>query len=235
MDVWSIVYHTLQLFILHAPHRDPPIPWQLHVGRFLGALPICITALLAFVRIFPDQWNLMMLRLPWKHGHVVICGLGEVGFRLAIEGRRRKKRIVAIERSCPLEARHLMREQGVLILDGDAADEGQLRTAQVDRAEFVVASCVEDETDAAIAASVDKILASSAKSGNALICRTLIRNPYLQRLLSKQKFFNTSLRRYRVNFSDLDEHAVAARQALVRHPLDIRHVGQNDETVVHLS
>lgn len=97
IDLWSIVYHTLQLFILHAPHM-PPIPWQLHVGRFLGALPICITTFLAFIRIFPDEWNLTMLRLPWTRGQVVICGLGDIGRRLAAEGRKRKKRVNFVSR-----------------------------------------------------------------------------------------------------------------------------------------
>ena len=40
VDMLSVVYHTLQLFILHAPHLENPIPWQLHIGRLLGAVPV---------------------------------------------------------------------------------------------------------------------------------------------------------------------------------------------------
>jgi hypothetical protein len=36
-DVVSVFYHTLQLFILHAPHLEHATPWPLHVGRLLAA------------------------------------------------------------------------------------------------------------------------------------------------------------------------------------------------------
>jgi len=107
VDSWSVLYHTLQLFVLHSPHLEGHIPWLLHAGRLLGALPLCVAALIAFFKVFPDEWNSMRLRLPWTRGHVVICGLGEVGGHLALQGRRRKEWIVAIENSCSPATRQL--------------------------------------------------------------------------------------------------------------------------------
>lgn len=115
VDMLSLVYHTLQLFILHAPHLENPIPWQLHIGRLLGAVPLCVAGVMAFLKVFPDERNLFMLRLPWTRAHVVICGLGDVGLRLALQGRERKRRIVAIEKSCPSATRQLMREKGAAV------------------------------------------------------------------------------------------------------------------------
>lgn len=234
VDLWSVFYHTLQLFILHAPHLENHVPWQLHVGRLLGAVPLCVAAVMAFFQVFPDEWNLIMLRLPWTRAHVVICGLGDVGQRLAIQGRQRKKRIVAIEKSCPSSTRQLMREQGVLVFDGDATDEGQLRAARVDRAEFVVASGPDDQTNVAIAATVARAFEPAGDRAAPLVCRTLIGNPDTRHVLSRQPLFSANPARYRVNFSDLDQHAVAARQALRLYPLDFQPIGQHDATVVRL-
>jgi len=233
VDFFSLIYHTLQLFILHGPHLDRPVPWQLHVGRLLGAIPLCVAAVMAFLKVFPDEWNLMMLRLPWTRGHVVICGLGDIGQRLAVQGCQRKRRIVAIEKSCSPSTRQLMRNEGVLILDGDASDEGQLKAAQVHRAEFVIASCKDDQTNAAIAALVGKVLGSVSGRSVPLVCRTLIGNPDTRQLLSRHPLFSDTLR-YRVNFSDLDQHGVAARQAFRLYPLDFQPIRQHDDTVVRL-
>ena len=233
IDFLSLIYHTLQLFILHGPHLDRPVPWQLHVGRLLGAIPLCVAAVMAFLKVFPDEWNLLMLRLPWTRGHVVICGLGDIGQRLALQGRQQKRRIVAIEKSCSHSTRQLMRNEGVLILDGDANDEGQLKPAQVHRAEFVIASCEDDQTNAAIAAMVGKVLGSARGRSVPLVCRTMIGNPDTRQLLSRHPLFSDALR-YRVNFSDLDQHAVAARQAFRLYPLDFQPIRQHDDTVVRL-
>jgi hypothetical protein len=233
VDPWSVTYHTLQLFILHAPHLDGPIPWSLHVGRLLGAIPVCVAALIGFFKVFPDELNLLRLRLPWARGHVVICGLGEVGVQLAIQGRRRKKRMVAIESQCPQATRQLMRQHGVLVLDGDATEESQLEGARIQRAEFVVASCHDDQTNIALAAAIGKLAESARGRHNALICRTLIENPDTRRLLSSASFSSDDSR-YRVNFTDLDQHAVAARQALRMYPLDFQPIRQHDDNLVRL-
>ena len=39
-DPWSIAYHTLQLFALHAPHLEHAVPWQLNLGRWLAAIVV---------------------------------------------------------------------------------------------------------------------------------------------------------------------------------------------------
>ncbi len=124
---------------------------------------------------------------------------------------------MAVEKLCPPSTRKLMREQGVLVLDGDAIDEAQLKAARVERAEFVIASCNDDGTNAAIAAKVDRILGRLLTRKSALVCRTLIRHPDILRLLSDEKFLVAKLPQCRVNFSDLDQHAVAARRVIRMH------------------
>lgn len=234
VDVGSAAYHTFQLFILHAPHLESPLPWALHVGRLLGALVFALVGGKAVWTIFRDEWLLVTLQLPWTRGHIVICGLGEIGLRVALEGRRLGKRVVAIEKN-PDPARHdIARRQRVLVLEGDACDAERLKTARVGRAEFVVASCHEDHTNVAVAAMVGDIVGADRARSTPLVCRMLINNARTRRLLADHRLFLHASIQYQVNFSDLDRYAVAARQALHRHPLDFNPISPNDDTLVHL-
>jgi voltage-gated potassium channel Kch len=242
------VFFSLQLFALHGDHLPPHMSMNtdesLEIARFLapaGELVVLVLGLagilMAFLEIFSDEWRLNALWFPWNRGHIVICGLGDVGLRLALQGRERQPRkyIVAIEKSCPPAVSQLMRDQRVIVLDGDAVDEEQLKTARVKSAEFVVATCPDDETNVAIAAAVGNILASPEEQrGRPLVCRTLIGNPITRQLLSSQNLFPGVSSRYHVNFSDLDRYAVAARQALRLHPLDFAPIREQDDTVVRL-
>jgi voltage-gated potassium channel Kch len=226
------VYHTLQLLTMESPHLEGCIPWPLHVGRFSGAAFFLALTILAFARLFPDEWKFIKLRL-WTKNHVIICGLGELGTRLALEGRKHNKFVVAIEKSCSASKREAMREKGVLVLDRDATENAQLKQARVQSAEFVVAACPQDGTNIAIAAEVGKLMEAAPSRDAQLVCRALIGSTETRRLLYGNSAFQATPR-YRVNFSDLDRHALAARQALRIFPLDFKPIRENDDTWVRL-
>jgi hypothetical protein len=226
-------YHTLQLLVMESPHLECNIPLLLHVGRFFGAIFFLALTGLAFARLFPDEWKYIKLRLPWTKNHIVICGLGDIGTRLAIEGRSNNKFVVAIEKSCPHSKRESMRKKHVLVLDGDATDVAQLKEARVHNAEFVVASCLDDGTNVAIAAQVGKLLKSAPARAEQLVCRALIANTDTRQLLYSRPELQAQPQ-YRVNFSDLDQHALVARKALGDFPLDFKPIRQQDDILVRL-
>jgi RyR domain len=75
------------------------------------------------------------------------------------------------------------------------------------------------------------------------VCRLLLRDPELRRLLAGHAVFDRGARphstpasvpNYRVNFRDLDLQEIAARQVLRQFPLDFQPIHQDDETTVHL-
>ncbi|MEK6409088.1 MAG: NAD-binding protein [Acidobacteriota bacterium] len=231
-DAVSVFYHTLQLFILHAPHLEHPMPWQLHVGRMLAAGLFFAAAGKAFVKVFRDELLLVRLWLPWRRGHVVVCGLGDLGLRLALDGRKRRRFVVAIEKHSAPGASERARACGVLVIEGDARDPAQLRRARVERAEFLVAACPDDHTNVAVA-SIAGQFAQPEKRRTPLVCRLLIRDPELRAIVSDEALFPHTGGGYRVNFSDLDLEDTAARQALRRYPLDFESQ-QDDQTAVHL-
>jgi len=233
-DAHSIFYHTLQLFILHAPHLEPPLPWQLHVGRWLAAALFLAAAGKAFLKVFRDEVLLVRLWLPWRRGHVVVCGLGDLGLRLALDGRRRKKFAVAIEKQPSPATVEQARASGVLVLEGNARDPAQLRRARVGRAEFLVAACQEDHTNVAIASLAGQFAKPENRRGEPLICRLLIRDPRLRQVISDEALFPHTGPSYRVNFSDLDLEDTSARQALRRYPLDFDTIREDSDPLVHL-
>jgi hypothetical protein len=174
--------------------------------------------------------------------HVVICGLGDLGLRLALEGRERGKSIIAIEQSGNTDAIEQARSNGVEVIEGDAGDEAVLREARIEGADFIVAACREDQINVAIAARVGQLLPPRLERREPLVCRLLITDYELRSLLADESLFpavsgadRDELRsRYRINFGDLNLHDTAARQCLRIHNLDFEPIRSEDETTVHL-
>lgn len=245
-DFLTVLYHTLQLFVVHGVHLESPIPLQLHIARLLGAALLFAAAVYAFAAFFRKECLLFRLWLPWRRNHVVICGLGDLGLRLAVDGRRLGKFIVAIEKGGDRAALAKADHCGVLVIDGDACDPAVLRRARVRRAEFVVAACQEDRVNIAIAFRVGELLPTEWKRKKPLVCRLLLTDASVRTLLADPGMFPSGLTAatvprnerdrplYRVNFSDLDLYDTAARQLFRIYPLDFKPIGEQDDTIVRL-
>jgi predicted dinucleotide-binding enzyme len=224
-DLLSVFYHACQFLILHGVHLHDPVPWQLHAGRILGAVALFTAGFVAFAKFFQTEMLMWRLRVPWRRSHVLICGLGELGLRLALDARERRKVVVAIEKHGDTAVIERAQRSGILVLEGDACDAATLHKARIERADFLVAACPDDATNVAIAATAARVLPEPLKPTK--------RDQELRRLLADQAVFG---RRpgFRVHFRDLDLHETAARQALRQHPLDFQPIRETDETTVHL-
>jgi hypothetical protein len=233
-DPFSIAYHTLQLFILHAPHLEHPAPWPLHVGRFLAAFIFFTAATKTLLRIFRNELLIWRLRLPRRKGHVIICGLGDLGLRLALDGRRRGKFVVAIEKADAHGAIERARAKGVLVLTGDARDPAQMRRANLNRAALLFAAGTDDQTNIAIATLSSRLAQADERRKAPLICRLLVNDAGLGALVRDESLFARTTNKYRINFNDLDSGAASVRQALSRFYLDFHPIGEDDDTLVHL-
>jgi hypothetical protein len=168
--------------------------------------------------------------------HVIICGLGNLGMRLAKEGHCRGKSIVAIEQN--RDAIREARSSGIEVIDGDATDPAVLSRARVDEAEFVLAACQDDGTNVAIAAKIREVLPLKLERRYPLVCRLLLNEYTLRPLVANESFFPSGADHerssYHINFGDLDLYDTAARQCLRSHRLDFQPIHKNDETIVHL-
>ncbi len=78
------------------------------------------------------------------HDHVVVCGLGKIGYRVALELLKMQHEVVGIERDPEAPFLEAIRAEGVPVLIGDVREQALLDRAGVRRASAVVA-CTEDD------------------------------------------------------------------------------------------
>jgi voltage-gated potassium channel Kch len=242
-ELLDITYHSLQLFVLHSPHLETPIPWQLHVGRWFVSIAILTLVGYGLVRAFRSEWLLALA--PWRREHIVICGLGRLGLRLAEEFQRNKMTVVAIDANASAEKAADAAASGFAIIAGDARDPKVLNRAAVARAKKVLAVCDNEQDNVAIASSVGRLIrtfanGSPATNGqspsDAPECWVFVADTDLRQTLQEQwkRIFPDAGRNFQVNVKGLDLFQLAARKILKDRPLELMPIRHDDDTVVHL-
>jgi Trk K+ transport system NAD-binding subunit len=101
-------------------------------------------------------------------GHVVVCGLGNVGFRCVEELVRMKAPVVAVERVADNPFAATVRRMGVPVVVGDAAVPQVLRQARADAARAVVAA-----TEAELENFEIALLARELNPGQRVVVRLI--------------------------------------------------------------
>lgn len=206
MQYWPLAYHgqhcgwlnalyrSLQLFTLESGFDEQQVglPPLLEFARFAAPVAAGYTAVKAILGLLRDQT--VGLRLWWMQRHVVICGLGEKGIRLALAFRRAGYAVVVIDHNEEHGEFEQCRRNGILVLPGDATDAGVLRHARVDRATYVVAVCGSDGLNAQIAYECRRLIASPTaprREGNGLTCYVHIEDPQLCAVLREREAAGT--------------------------------------------
>ncbi len=116
------------------------------VKVFLSVLKLVGAALLAaFTAIFTNYLLKARLRGAFEErripdgGHVVVCGLGNVGFRCVQELFRLGVKVVAVERAADTPFAATVRRMGAAVVVGDATVPEVLKQARADKARAVIA------------------------------------------------------------------------------------------------
>lgn len=147
---WSdIVYQTLQLPLMQSRIVDKPVNGWLDFARFFAPFMTLVTSLQAAALLLGDRIQGFRLK-HFCRKHIVICGLGRKGTLLADEFRANGESVVLIERNGTNASARRFREEGVIVLIGDATDSTLLRKAQVGRANRIICLCPDDEINAQI-------------------------------------------------------------------------------------
>ena len=153
----DLLYRALQLFVLESGAVPPPVPWQLDFAR-LGAPAITALATAGLAnRVVQELRAVAGRNIGRRKNHVIICGLGKKGKRLAAEFARERKKVVAIEME-EGGGRTLVRSRGWVTLKGDAKDPEMLRRAGLKSADRLIAVCGSDGTNAEIAVAARSIV-----------------------------------------------------------------------------
>lgn len=151
-------YRMLTLFELDGYDVEPPIPWTMEVARFLAPALLGYAVFRGVMAVFRSQLELAGIRLLTR-GHVVVAGLGEMGFRLAAAFRARGFRVIAIEIDEAGGHIQSARERGIIVLGGDARDPRMLGKARVDHARYLLAVCGEDGRNVEVGVAAAKLTA----------------------------------------------------------------------------
>ncbi len=235
-DYFTLFYYSCQLLIGHGVHLEKEIPWQLHAGRIFGLIFLFTAGLTAFALFAHQEMMSIRLKLKWRRNHVVICGLGDMGFRLAKSARHNGKFVVAIEKKEENTSIEQASNNGILVIEGDATEMSVLRQGRVCRAKYIMACCAEDETNVAIASRICELMRLS-KRKSTLICRILLKNDDVLDVLKDHAYWmkvKEIPNNYQINFSDLDYHNVVARQCFNQFPMDYMSIDKNSKGKVHV-
>lgn len=205
-------YLTIQLFVLEFALVPAPIPWQLELARLLAPIISAYAAIITFATIFREQFQL--LRIRFFHQHAVICGLGRKGLLLSIALREQGYGVVAIENNPENEHLGICRDHDILVLLGNATNQDMLHKAQVNRAQYLIAVCGEDGTNAEISEQTRKLL--HGRKRRALFCLVHISDFNLWRLWKEREITALANDAFRLEFFNVFERG--ARSMLNLYP-----------------
>ncbi len=179
------VYRSLQLFILFidingAPHPTE-LPIVLDVARFLAPAAATAAGIRAVLGLFGQRATRAWVRY-FVRDHVVVCGLGALGSRLAVNFHDAGYPVVGLERGRGDGATHDSRAAGVLVVLGDANDRELLQRAGVGRARYLVVASEDDAWNADVALSARDAVAHRRRG---LPCFVHVGQPRLSGLLAE--------------------------------------------------
>lgn len=205
-------YLTLQLIPLNSGAVPAPISWELQVARLLLPALTALAAVKALATIFGEQ--VQMIQLGFMRDHVIICGLGRMGVLLVAQFRARGEDVVVIEHDQDNDFIDLCREQGAIVLNGDATDSDLLRRARTRVAKYLISVMGDDGSNAEVAVRAQEM--SIERKGSALTAFIHIVDAQLWELLRGREIILESEVPFRLEMFNVFERG--ARLMLQAYP-----------------
>ncbi len=206
----EIIYILIQMATLDSKANPAYINWQLQVARFVLPVLAASTLLQTASLVFVDQFR--KFRLRYVDHHTVICGLGDIGTRLALSFAARGDTVVALEADPTAPGIATVTDADITVLVGDPSDPGLLGTARIAKAARLVAVTDDDATNIQIALNAVDLVGD--RPDNALRCAVHLTNAELATLLRAADL--DGHRGVRVGF--FNTHERAARALLAENP-----------------
>jgi len=207
----DLFYLALQLFVLESGAVSGPVPWSLEVARLLAPALAGYAVARAVAAVFGEQ--IQNIRARMSRRHVVVCGMGRKGFRLAGAFLERGRRVVVIEQDQDNSGIDAIRELGAIVLVGSALDRRVLRRARADRADQLVFVCGDDGTSAEAAVLAGNLVAEGRQTPTGYVH---LFNPQLIRLLRERVLGGQAPLPLRLELFNVFERG--ARALLADHP-----------------
>lgn len=153
---FDLLHMTLQLFRIGTPLPPGPKPWELEAARTFATLLTTFAAVKALILLFREKFQ--SFRLSRWTDHVVICGLGEKGAQLATDLLGQGEQVAIIEKDDANSSIDSFREDGAIVLTGDAASPSLLKKARVAQARLVFVVGGDDQCNLEIALQVRQLI-----------------------------------------------------------------------------
>jgi hypothetical protein len=235
-SVLTALYHTAQLFILHAPHFEHHLAPGLEFARWSAALFFGVTVLRIGRQLFPGEYA--TLRCLLFRNHVVIGGLGRKALQCVRfergKPRGQRRNVVVIDHAPSDELSWAASSLGAVVLTGDVNDPDVLRSAGLRRAGELWALCGEDGVNCEMAVQAHQILARrSARGGIPLEGRIHLLDVDLRVELQRHARVATRGVPLNLRFFDLYDHE-ARRVLLTELPIDHGGIGAQEIRRPHL-
>ena len=193
------LYLTLGLISLNSGAAPPPISWELQVARFLVPAVTAYTAFLAFTTIFIQQTD--RVRLWFIQDHIIICGLGRKGFRLANQFLESGRPVVVIEIDNGNDWIGNIRSAGAVVMNGDASDPELLKKVKLNQASCLISVAGDDGKNAEVAVNAERI--SQTRKDRCLTCIIHIFDAHLWRLLREKEIQVNKSPRFRLEMFNI--------------------------------
>ena len=182
----------------------------LHAARWLAAVAVVVAGTAAVHHLLGEHWTAARLRFTRRH--VIVCGLGAKGRRLAARLHEKGRRVAAIESGTEDEAG--VAGSRALVLHGDATEAGPLLRANLRTASHLVAFSGSDRTNIAIALLAADLARLHRRRKAPLRCAVHLTSSRHRELLQRSALFPRD-RHAEVRFFNVEE--LTARLLLTRH------------------
>ena len=172
------LYRSLQLFIIYVDPTGAPnpaeVPVALDLARFLAPAAGAAAGIRAVLGLFGQRATRAWVRY-FVRDHVVVCGMGALGTRLAVAFSEAGHRVVGVDIAGATAA-------GVLTVTGDATEAALLRKAGVAGARYLVIAAEDDTWNAEVALAARDVVAHRRRG---LPCFVHVNEPGLSGLLAE--------------------------------------------------
>ncbi|MBV9860387.1 MAG: NAD-binding protein [Alphaproteobacteria bacterium] len=169
LGVESHVWAALALFFRDASAVPSNPPITLAVARYLAPWVVPFVALLATLRVTIAnlRHDYRVARAQNKRGHVIVCGLGEIGSQVVESFRDAKggklSDVVVVDLDGVTTNALTAERGGAIVIKGDAKNQTVLRVAGVMGARIVVLCAGDDATNVEIALEIKKALLENGR------------------------------------------------------------------------
>jgi TrkA family protein/RyR domain-containing protein len=207
------MFRSLTLFEFAGYDVEPPLPWTLELARWAAPAITIYAIFRGLIAVFRGQLQLAAIRL-FGHNHVVVAGLGTMGFRLAKAFREEGYRVVVIEADEGNRSIQGCRDRGISVLVGDASDPRVLAKAHADRARYLIGVCGDDGRNVEVEVAADRI--SDKRGRGTLHALVHLDDAGLWRMLKSEVIAHRHARDLRLEFFNV--HEIGARLMLEERP-----------------